>query len=67
MYAVRETVGQLLAYEHLYYPDGTATKVALFSAPVGDLWVELLAKHEIDTVWLDGAGWRSSGPGVGWV
>lgn len=66
-FAVREAIGQLFTYEYLYYPTGRTNKVALFSAPVGDLWVQLLNQLEIDCIWLDGADWRSSGPKVGWV
>lgn len=64
--AVREAIGQLLAYEYLYYPNGT-NKVALFTGPVGDLWVELLARLSIDCVWPEGTLWRSHGSTVAWV
>jgi len=66
-FAVREAIGQLFAYEYLYYPDGPTNKVALFSAPVGDLWVKLLERLQIDCIWLDGSTWRSAGPRVNWV
>jgi MrcB-like, N-terminal domain len=66
-HAVRECIGQLFAYEFLYYSKGATNKVALFSAPIGPLWVQLLAKLTIDTIWLEGATWKSSGTTVGWV
>ena len=65
-FAVREAIGQLLAYEYLYYSEPTP-KVALFSAPVGDLWIKLLANLGIDTVWSEGAAWHSAGASVAWV
>lgn len=64
--AVREVIGQLLAYEYIYYEE-TTQKVALFSAPVGELWVRLLARLGIDVVWAEGASWRSAGESVAWA
>lgn len=64
--AVRAAIGQLFTYRFLYYPTGT-NKVALFSSPVGDLWVDLLHQLSIDTIWLEGANWRSAGATVDWV
>ena len=66
-FAVREAVGQLLAYEYVWYPARSVNKVALFSSDVGPFWVEFLAYHHIDCVWLDGSDWTSSGASVAWV
>lgn len=38
--------------------------VALFSAPVGNLWLKLLANLGIDAVWSEGPSWRSAGASV---
>lgn len=64
--AVREAIGQLFTYEYVYYSSPTQ-KVALFSAPVGSLWLDLLARLGIDVVWSDGTSWHSSGGSVAWV
>lgn len=66
-FAVREAVGQLLAYEYVFYSTHAANKVALFSSPVGPLWVKFLKHHKIDCVWLDGAEWKSAGDIMAWV
>jgi hypothetical protein len=66
-FAVREAIGQLFAYEYLYYPSASTSKVALFASPVGDLWVKLLGQLSIDCIWLEGSEWRSSGANVNWV
>lgn len=66
-FAVREAIGQLFTYEHLYYENDHARKVALFSSPVGALWVSLLSQLSIDCIWLDGSEWKSFGSGVDWV
>jgi hypothetical protein len=65
-FAVREAIGQLLAYEFVFYT-APVTKVALFSAPIGDLWADLLSGLSIATVWLDGPQWRAVGEPVTWV
>jgi hypothetical protein len=64
--AVREAIGQLLAYEFVFY-SSPVTKVALFSAPIGDLWIDLLSRLSIACVWLDGPQWRAVGEPVAWV
>jgi hypothetical protein len=64
--AVREAIGQLLAYEFVFY-SALVTKVALFSAPIGDLWTDLLSRLSIASVWLDGPQWRAAGEPVAWI
>jgi hypothetical protein len=49
--AVREAIGQLLAYEFVFCV-APVTKVALFSSPIGDLWTDLLRQLSIASVWL---------------
>jgi hypothetical protein len=61
--AVREAVGQLLAYRHFYYrlqgrPDPLL--VALFSEAVGGAFTELLSILGIEAVWLEAGEWRTS-------
>jgi hypothetical protein len=59
--AVRAAIGQLLTYRHLLYRSRTAPRlVALFSEPVGELYVQLLEELGILTVWKEAATWRSS-------
>lgn len=48
-FAVWGAIGQLLAYEFVFYEQPT-NKVAPFSARVGDLWNQLLQRVGIDVV-----------------
>lgn len=65
--AVREAIGQLLAYRHFFYrlegrPDPLL--VALFSEEPGDAFTPLLSSLGIEAVWLDTGEWRSSSTGT---
>jgi hypothetical protein len=58
---VREAIGQLFAYRHFCYrelgrPDPAL--VALFSEPIGDAFVELLASLNIEAIWRTEEAWK---------
>jgi len=58
--AVRAALGQLYTYRFAYYKEKPPTGlVALFSEPVGDLYVDFLSQCDIDSVWWDGK-WRGT-------
>ena len=62
-FAVRDAIGQLFAYRHFLYrerdePDPLL--LALFSEPVGDAFVRLLAELGVDAAWLAGGEWKGS-------
>lgn len=50
--------------KYLYCPEGSTNKVARFTGPVSDLWVQLLGKLSVDCIWPEGSTWRSAGPDV---
>ncbi|MDQ0385990.1 hypothetical protein J2S54_002810 [Streptomyces sp. DSM 42143] len=59
--AVREALGQLATYAFCLYPeDAQPHKMALFSEPVGDVYVRLLEHHGIAAVWRTDEGWAGS-------
>ncbi|MFF8522666.1 MrcB family domain-containing protein [Streptomyces werraensis] len=59
--AVREALGQLATYAFCLYPeDAQPHKMALFSEPVGDVYVRLLEHHGIAAVWRTADGWAGS-------
>lgn len=65
--AVRDAIGQLVAYRHFYYrerglPD--PQMLALFNAPIGDAFEALLRSLEIDYVCRDRGGWSGSAAGL---
>ncbi len=68
--AVRDAIGQLLAYRHfLYRSRGLADPhlLALFDQPIGGAFEELLASLEINVVWWGGDEWYGSPGGVALV
>lgn len=57
--AVRAAVGQLFSYAYfLFNVPRPLTKIALFSEPIGDAYVEFLASLNIGTVWHQDGDWR---------
>lgn len=61
--AVREAIGQLYSYRHFHYREagGSDPKLlALFSAPIGEAFEQLLGSLGIEHVCRNGAGWSGS-------
>lgn len=59
--AVRAAIGQLMEYAHvLYEPEDRPQLMALFTEPVGDLYVELLEGLHIASIWKGESGWQGS-------
>ena len=59
--AVRAALSQLLEYAFVLYPfDRRPSLMALFSEPVGRLYVDLLESHDIAVVWKGNYGWSGS-------
>lgn len=59
--AVRAAIGQLKEYAHfLYEEDNRPRLMALFTEPVGPLFVELLESLDIAAVWKGEDGWEAS-------
>jgi hypothetical protein len=61
--AVREAIGQLFTHRHFYYREAGRLDprlLALFNAPVGEAFENLLATLDIDFVCRDGGAWRGS-------
>lgn len=62
-FAVRDAIGQLLAYRHFWYridrrPEPTL--LALFNEPVGDAFLDLLFDLGIEAIWATTSGWTST-------
>lgn len=65
--AVREAIGQLVSYRHFYYREAGEKDprlLALFSAPIGPAFEELLASLDVEVVYRDGAKWGGSTAGL---
>lgn len=59
--AVRAAIGQLMEYAYvLYEPEEKPHLMALFSEPVGDLYVALLESLNIASIWKGENGWQAS-------
>ena len=61
--AVRDAIGQLLTYRHFCYREVGRLDprlLALFNAPIGEGFENLLATLDIDFVCRDGGAWRGS-------
>jgi len=59
--ASRAAIGQLMEYSHIYYEVGERPhRMALFSEPIGDLFVGLLEELGIAAVWKGETGWDAS-------
>ncbi len=58
--AVREALGQLSTYEYFLYPEKSAHKVALFTEPIGESYVEFLEHHDVASVWKGELSWEGS-------
>ncbi len=66
--AVREAIGQLLAYRHFCYRDvgrSEPAMVALFSEPIGGAFVQLLVSLDIEVIWWTPDGWEGAASGSG--
>jgi hypothetical protein len=62
---VREAIGQLFAYRHFCYRDIDRPDphlVALFSEPIGDAFVNLIASLGIEAIWRDQGEWHGRSP-----
>ena len=62
-FAVRDAIGQLLAYRQFVYRSRDASDpvlLALFSEPVGTAFVELLTSLGIAAAWFDAGSWKGS-------
>jgi hypothetical protein len=65
--AVREAIGQLFEYRHVWYvmrARPVPSLLGLFSEPVGALYVELLDSLSIASVWRSGGSWAGSAAAV---
>ena len=65
--AVREAIGQLMAYRHFYYRaagENDPKLLALFNVPIGPAFEELLSSLGIEVVYRDGADWGGSAAGL---
>jgi hypothetical protein len=61
--AVRDAIGQLFTYRHFCYREVGRLDprlLALFNAPIGEAFENLLATLDIDFVCRDGGAWRGS-------
>lgn len=59
--AARAAIGQLMEYAHIYYaPDRRPRLMALFSEPIGALYVAILEQLDIAVVWKGESGWEAS-------
>lgn len=59
--ASRAAIGQLMEYSHIYYEVGQRPhRMALFSEPIGDLFVGLFEELCIAVVWKGDSGWEAS-------
>ncbi|WP_449349593.1 MrcB family domain-containing protein [Streptomyces shaanxiensis] len=60
-HAVREAIGQLATYAFLLYPaEGQPHRMALFTEPIGHVYVRLLSHQGIASVWPTENGWAGS-------
>lgn len=60
-HAVREAIGQLATYAFLLYPAHVQPRrMALFTEPIGDVYVRLLSHQGIASVWPTEDGWVGS-------
>ncbi|AXI88193.1 hypothetical protein SAM9427_22075 [Streptomyces sp. ETH9427] len=60
-HAVREAIGQLATYAFLLYPeDSQPRRMALFTEAIGDVYVRLLGRQGIASVWPTEDGWAGS-------
>ena len=65
--AVREAIGQLFSYRHFYYriPEKHDPRlVALFNAPIGGAFEQLLESLSIEFVYRSGSQWFGSQRGL---
>ena len=60
--AVRDAVGQLLAYSYFLFPDEKPNLVAVFNEAVGSGYELFLKEHGITAIWWDDDSWKSSQP-----
>lgn len=59
--AARAAIGQLFEYAHIYYDaDKRPGLMALFTEPIGALYVEVLERLGIAAVWKGESGWEAS-------
>jgi hypothetical protein len=58
--AVRAAIGQLLEYAKFLYEDREPRMMALFTEPIGPLFVELLESLNIAAVWKGEQRWEAS-------
>jgi hypothetical protein len=61
--AVRQVIGQLMAYRHFYYRKPGLPEprlLGLFSEPIGDAFVALLDSLDIAAAWLTNDGWQTT-------
>ncbi|KUM68666.1 hypothetical protein AQI84_37130 [Streptomyces griseorubiginosus] len=64
-HAVREAIGQLATYAFLLYSaDAQPRRMALFTEPIGDVYVRLLDHQGIASVWPTEDGWAGSSEAV---
>lgn len=58
--AVREALGQLFFYRHMYHGGAKlpTALVALFNESVGELSLQFLQSCQINAVWKQGGSWR---------
>lgn len=62
-FAVREAIGQLFTYRYFYHSQNEHQPIllAIFSAPIGNAFVELLEQLGITSIWsLGGTSWDGS-------
>ncbi|WP_196804771.1 MrcB family domain-containing protein [Arthrobacter sp. 162MFSha1.1] len=60
-HAVRAAIGQLMEYAHLFYEDGSRPRLmALFTEPIGAVFVGLLESLNIAVVWKGEGSWEGS-------
>ena len=59
--AVRDAIGQLLAYRYEYYEkDYRPELIALFNLKISELWQGLLEELEIEWVFSHNGNWHTS-------
>jgi hypothetical protein len=60
--AVRDVVGQLLAYSYFLFPAGKPLMAGVFSEPIGVAYEQFLLDLGITSIWWEDGSWRSSTP-----
>jgi len=59
--AVRDALGQLFAYRHFLYENQLSVNLlALFSEPIGNLYIDFLSSLGIQSVWWENGNWVGS-------